>query len=173
MQTTDEMLVNNKLTKLMLQWIIFISWLVTSWLLLRFSNIFNGTEHLEITVDTLSWYTIYYCKCKILDFLLSPCPTDTEYLKWIFPECMKKTVFRICYNGIGQKVSVCDYWNGKNRGGGGFILLERMKTYVFFADPHQRSRYLKSNSFLAVLDGDRPHNSMKGNELLSETFCAV
>lgn len=86
---------------------------------------------------------------------------------------MKKTVFRICYNGIGQKVSVCDYWNGKNWGGGGFILLERIKTYVFFTDPHQRSSYLKSNSFLAVLDGDRPHSSMKGNELLSETFCAL
>uniref|UniRef100_A0A3Q3X8K7 palmitoyl-CoA hydrolase n=1 Tax=Mola mola TaxID=94237 RepID=A0A3Q3X8K7_MOLML len=64
---------------------------------------------------------------------------DTKYLRWIFPDCMKKKVFRICYNRVGHKVSICDYWN----------------------DPHQRSRYLKNNNFLAMLDGDRPHNNMK------------
>ncbi|KAM7383052.1 hypothetical protein PAMP_002738 [Pampus punctatissimus] len=36
---------------------------------------------------------------------------DTDYLKWIFPHCMKKMVYLICYNGVGQKVSICDYWN--------------------------------------------------------------
>ncbi|XP_073341679.1 lysosomal thioesterase PPT2-like [Pagrus major] len=64
---------------------------------------------------------------------------DTDYLRWVFPDCMKKTVFRICYNRIGQKVSICDYWN----------------------DPHQRPRYLKGNGFLPLLDGDKPHNDMK------------
>uniref|UniRef100_A0A8P4G5P6 palmitoyl-CoA hydrolase n=1 Tax=Dicentrarchus labrax TaxID=13489 RepID=A0A8P4G5P6_DICLA len=64
---------------------------------------------------------------------------DTDYLKWVFPDCMKKTVFRICYNRFGQKVSICDYWN----------------------DPHQRSRFLQSNSFLVMLNGERPHSDMK------------
>nr|XP_046256007.1 lysosomal thioesterase PPT2-like isoform X1 [Scatophagus argus] len=64
---------------------------------------------------------------------------DTDYLKWVFPKCTKKVVFHICYNRLGQKVSICDYWN----------------------DPHHRSRYLQGNSFLTMLDGDRPHNNMK------------
>ncbi|KAF3839508.1 hypothetical protein F7725_018225 [Dissostichus mawsoni] len=68
---------------------------------------------------------------------------NTEYLKRVFPEFVKKTVFRICYNRVGQKVSICDYWN----------------------DPHHRSRYLQSNSFLALLNGDRPHGKMKGSEM--------
>ncbi|XP_070822792.1 lysosomal thioesterase PPT2-A-like [Chaetodon trifascialis] len=63
---------------------------------------------------------------------------DTDYLKWVFPDCVKRTVFRICYNRLGQKVSLCDYWK----------------------DPHHISRYLQSNTFLAMLDGDRPHNDM-------------
>lgn len=46
-------------------------------------------------------------------FPLSLRPPDTEYLKRIFPDYMKKTVFHICYNRIGQKISVCDYWKGK------------------------------------------------------------
>lgn len=64
---------------------------------------------------------------------------DTDYLRSIFPDCMKKTVFRICYNKMGQKVSICDYWN----------------------DPHHRSSYLKRNSFLPVLNGETPHRDME------------
>lgn len=64
---------------------------------------------------------------------------DTDYLKGLFPDCMKKEVFHICYNRMGQKLSICDYWN----------------------DPHHRPSYLRGNSFLTVLDGDRPHSNMK------------
>lgn len=64
---------------------------------------------------------------------------DTDYLKWIFPHYIKKTVFRVCYNRFGLRVSICDYWN----------------------DPHHRSRYLKFNSFLAMINGERPNNKMK------------
>ncbi|KAM4600852.1 lysosomal thioesterase PPT2-like isoform 2-T2 [Polymixia lowei] len=64
---------------------------------------------------------------------------DTTYLKGVFPEHVKKTVYRICYNRYGQKVSICDYWN----------------------DPHHRDRYLQSNSFLPLLNGEKPHNLME------------
>ncbi|XP_068179264.1 lysosomal thioesterase PPT2-like [Antennarius striatus] len=64
---------------------------------------------------------------------------ETKYLKWLFPEYMKRTVFRICYSKIGQKLSICDYWN----------------------DPHHRPQYVKSSSFLAMLNGDRPHNRLE------------
>ncbi|XP_061771533.1 lysosomal thioesterase PPT2-like isoform X2 [Nerophis ophidion] len=64
---------------------------------------------------------------------------DTEYLRNLFPDSVKKTLFLVCYNGVGQKVSVCGYWN----------------------DPHHRSRYLKSNNFLPLLNGDTPHKEME------------
>uniref|UniRef100_UPI0037E8BB8B lysosomal thioesterase PPT2-like n=1 Tax=Semicossyphus pulcher TaxID=241346 RepID=UPI0037E8BB8B len=64
---------------------------------------------------------------------------DTEYLRRIFPDCLKKTVFRFCYNKLGQRVSICNYWN----------------------DPHHRSRYLQVNSFLAKINGDRPNKEIK------------
>ncbi|TNN39351.1 Lysosomal thioesterase PPT2 [Liparis tanakae] len=64
---------------------------------------------------------------------------DTDYLRWLFPSFMKSKVFRLCYSIGGQKVSVCDYWN----------------------DPHQRHRYLQSNTFLPMLNGERPHLHQK------------
>ncbi|XP_053183295.1 lysosomal thioesterase PPT2-like [Scomber japonicus] len=73
---------------------------------------------------------------------------DTDYLNWVFPDCVKKTVFRICYNRLGQKVSICDYWN----------------------DPHHRSRYLQSNTFLPLINGDKPHSEMK---LWRENFLRI
>uniref|UniRef100_A0A8C2ZJ85 palmitoyl-CoA hydrolase n=1 Tax=Cyclopterus lumpus TaxID=8103 RepID=A0A8C2ZJ85_CYCLU len=39
---------------------------------------------------------------------------DTDYLKWLFPDYVKRTLFRICYSSMGQKLSFCDYWNGDN-----------------------------------------------------------
>lgn len=50
--------------------------------------------------------------------------TDTDYLKWIFPDYVKKTVFRVCYNQLGQKVSICDYWKGENERIRGLSYLE-------------------------------------------------
>nr|XP_057909934.1 lysosomal thioesterase PPT2-A-like [Doryrhamphus excisus] len=60
---------------------------------------------------------------------------DTDYLHQVFPDSVKKSVFVICYNRVGQEVSICNYWN----------------------DPHHRSSYLKNNNFLPLLNGDRPH----------------
>ncbi|XP_068616460.1 lysosomal thioesterase PPT2-A-like [Brachionichthys hirsutus] len=64
---------------------------------------------------------------------------DTSYLKWLFPEHAKGAVFRFCYSRLGQKCSICDYWN----------------------DPHHRPQYVKYSSFLAVLNGDRPHSYLE------------
>ncbi|XP_053744301.1 lysosomal thioesterase PPT2-A-like [Synchiropus splendidus] len=64
---------------------------------------------------------------------------DTDYLRWLFPDYIKKTLYRICYNRYGQRVSICDYWN----------------------DPHQRSLYVRHNKFLPLLDGDQHHQEMK------------
>uniref|UniRef100_A0A7N6BQH5 palmitoyl-CoA hydrolase n=1 Tax=Anabas testudineus TaxID=64144 RepID=A0A7N6BQH5_ANATE len=64
---------------------------------------------------------------------------DTDYMKSIFPGCMKKIVYKICYRRSGPKVSICDYWN----------------------DPHHRSLYLQSNNFLPILNGEKPHKHME------------
>ncbi|XP_061676460.1 lysosomal thioesterase PPT2-like isoform X2 [Syngnathoides biaculeatus] len=64
---------------------------------------------------------------------------DTDYLQQVFPCCVKDTIFLICYNRVGQRVSICQYWN----------------------DPHHRSSYLKNNKFLPLLNGDIPHDNMK------------
>lgn len=50
----------------------------------------------------------------VLNFQTLLYSTDTEYLKRVLPDFVKKTVFRICYNRVGQKVSICDYWNGEH-----------------------------------------------------------
>ncbi|KAG7475056.1 lysosomal thioesterase PPT2-A-like [Solea senegalensis] len=64
---------------------------------------------------------------------------DTDYLKWVFPKHLKKTVFTFCYRRFGQKVSVCEYWN----------------------DPHHRFQYLQNNNFLSMLNGDIHHSNIK------------
>ncbi|XP_072317707.1 lysosomal thioesterase PPT2-A-like [Eucyclogobius newberryi] len=60
---------------------------------------------------------------------------DTDYLKKVFPKFLKKNVYKMCYNKVGQDVSICQYWN----------------------DPHQRNKYLKYCNFLPRIDGETPH----------------
>uniref|UniRef100_A0AAY4E7G6 palmitoyl-CoA hydrolase n=1 Tax=Denticeps clupeoides TaxID=299321 RepID=A0AAY4E7G6_9TELE len=47
----------------------------------------------------------------------------------------KLLVSMFCYTALGQRVSVCNYWN----------------------DPHHRKLYLKGNSYLALLNGEKTH----------------
>ncbi|XP_041843900.1 lysosomal thioesterase PPT2-A-like isoform X1 [Melanotaenia boesemani] len=63
---------------------------------------------------------------------------ETSYLKRIFPDSVKKEVHVICYNKVGQIMSICNYWN----------------------DPHYRSSYLRKNNFLPVLNGENPPSKM-------------
>ncbi|XP_022602115.1 lysosomal thioesterase PPT2-A-like [Seriola dumerili] len=63
---------------------------------------------------------------------------DTAYLRWLFPQYLKKTVYKICYSRFGQTLSICQYWN----------------------DPHHRSLYLQRNNFLTKLDGEISHADM-------------
>ncbi|KAG9264923.1 lysosomal thioesterase PPT2-like isoform X1 [Astyanax mexicanus] len=70
-----------------------------------------------------------------LIFLSSPLAGqygETSYLKKVFPKDIKSGVYRLCYNCWGQKISICNFWN----------------------DPHQRVKYLKSNTYLALLNGE-------------------
>ncbi|KAJ8334964.1 hypothetical protein SKAU_G00406030 [Synaphobranchus kaupii] len=60
---------------------------------------------------------------------------DTDYLKYIFPEFVKSNLFHLCYTSVGQRVSICNYWN----------------------DPHHRDMYLNTSDYLALLNSERPN----------------
>ncbi|KAI3358717.1 hypothetical protein L3Q82_015126 [Scortum barcoo] len=60
---------------------------------------------------------------------------DTDYLKYLFPQFVKSNLFHLCYTSIGQRISICNYWN----------------------DPHHRDLYVNSSDYLALLNSER-HN---------------
>ncbi|XP_068431545.1 lysosomal thioesterase PPT2 [Clinocottus analis] len=60
---------------------------------------------------------------------------DTDYLRYLFPQFMKSNLFHICYTSVGQRISICNYWN----------------------DPHHRDLYVNSSDYLALLNSER-HN---------------
>ncbi|XP_046714730.1 lysosomal thioesterase PPT2 [Silurus meridionalis] len=60
---------------------------------------------------------------------------DTDYLKYIFPKYVRSKVYLLCYNTVGQKISICNYWN----------------------DPHHRDMYLNTSNYLALLNNEKPH----------------
>ncbi|KAL4629624.1 lysosomal thioesterase PPT2-like [Arapaima gigas] len=62
---------------------------------------------------------------------------DTDYLKYLFPQFVKSNLYHLCYTSVGQRVSICNYWN----------------------DPHHRDMYVNSSDFLAVLNSERPNSN--------------
>ncbi|XP_017274961.1 lysosomal thioesterase PPT2 isoform X2 [Kryptolebias marmoratus] len=67
---------------------------------------------------------------------------DTDYFK-IFPHFVKTNLYHLCYTGIGQHISICNYWN----------------------DPHHRDLYLNNSEYLALLNSERPNpNSTEMHE---------
>ncbi|KAK2831617.1 hypothetical protein Q7C36_016703 [Tachysurus vachellii] len=77
-----------------------------------------------------------------LIFLSSPLSGQygiTAYMRHAFAKCIKQVVYQLCYNILGQKISICNFWN----------------------DPHHRERYLKSNKYLALLNGEIKHPKIK------------
>ncbi|XP_039530439.1 lysosomal thioesterase PPT2-A-like [Pimephales promelas] len=36
---------------------------------------------------------------------------DTDYLKYLFPQFVKSNLYHVCYTAVGQKISICNYWN--------------------------------------------------------------
>ncbi|MCJ8735566.1 hypothetical protein PDJAM_G00248710 [Pangasius djambal] len=60
---------------------------------------------------------------------------DTDYLKYFFPEFVKSNLYHLCYTAVGQRISICNYWN----------------------DPHHRDMYVNTSDYLAPLNSERPH----------------
>ncbi|XP_064616130.1 lysosomal thioesterase PPT2-A-like [Liolophura sinensis] len=55
---------------------------------------------------------------------------DSNYLKYLFPQYLKKNIYRLFYTQTGQELSIANYWN----------------------DPHHQPLYLKESQFLAILN---------------------
>ncbi|XP_051812418.1 lysosomal thioesterase PPT2-A-like [Acanthochromis polyacanthus] len=64
---------------------------------------------------------------------------ETEYQSLKFGARVKTEVRSLCYNRLGQLISICNYWK----------------------DPHHMSKYRQYNSFLPLLDGEKPHKHME------------
>uniref|UniRef100_A0A0B6YR02 palmitoyl-CoA hydrolase n=1 Tax=Arion vulgaris TaxID=1028688 RepID=A0A0B6YR02_9EUPU len=62
---------------------------------------------------------------------------DTDYLRRLFPNYLKKNIFKLFYSTSGQKFSVANYWN----------------------DPHEQELFRNFSTFLAVLN----NQSTEGN----------
>ncbi|XP_077446013.1 lysosomal thioesterase PPT2 isoform X1 [Stigmatopora argus] len=60
---------------------------------------------------------------------------DTDYLKYLFPQFVKSNLYHLCYTCMGQRISICNYWN----------------------DPHHRDMYANNSDYLALLNRDRPN----------------
>lgn len=43
-------------------------------------------------------------------------PSDTDYLRYLFPQFVKSNLYHLCYTSIGQRISICNYWNGETNG---------------------------------------------------------
>ncbi|MED6292879.1 Lysosomal thioesterase PPT2-A [Characodon lateralis] len=68
---------------------------------------------------------------------------DTDYLKYLFPQFVKANLYHLCYTAIGQRVSICNYWN----------------------DPHHRDLYVNSSDYLALINSERTNpNSTEWKE---------
>uniref|UniRef100_A0A3B1JVR4 palmitoyl-CoA hydrolase n=1 Tax=Astyanax mexicanus TaxID=7994 RepID=A0A3B1JVR4_ASTMX len=77
---------------------------------------------------------------------------DTDYLKYLFPTFLKSNLYLICYTAVGQRVSICNYWN----------------------DPHHRDLYLNSSDYLALLNNERPNPNCTGNPgYIGHPYCRL
>lgn len=96
--------------------------------------------------------------------------TETDYLKILCPDCVKKTVYMLCYTTVGQLISICEYWNGRLVAGTLHIYFCKQpadqEMWFLFADPHHRARYLRANSFLPLINGEKPHPHLKGSKTI-------
>lgn len=64
-----------------------------------------------------------------LFFILLCFLTDTDYLKYLFPQFVKSNLYHLCYTGVGQRISICNYWNGERLHVHAFVLKSLILTF--------------------------------------------
>lgn len=112
-------------------------------------------------------------------------PSDTDYLKYLFPQFVKANLYHFCYTALGQMISICNYWNGETPGWLfshrfwsrqisffpaflDFKIINEQFDIVFAfhlsADPHHRDLYVNSSDYLALLNSERPNPNSTGQK---------
>ncbi|CAF93932.1 unnamed protein product, partial [Tetraodon nigroviridis] len=76
---------------------------------------------------------------------------DTDYLKYLFPQFVKSNLYHLCYTGVGQRISICNYWN----------------------DPHHRDLYVNSSDYLALLNDERANPNATGQHIWKKNFLKI
>ncbi|XP_016129932.1 lysosomal thioesterase PPT2-like isoform X1 [Sinocyclocheilus grahami] len=88
---------------------------------------------------------------------------DSSYLKYFFPTFIKSRLYHFCYTTCGQRISICNYWNGKWMCHKSMFCISFDSQHILLClfipsvDPHQRERYLNSSIYLALLNGEIEH----------------
>lgn len=124
---------------------------------------------------------------SLFHILLSCFHSDTDYLRYLFPQFVKSNLFHLCYTAIGQRISICNYWNGNHE-----ILWplfsrlmqwdtgQRLWDMLNFInkccdmlftpssavppDPHHRDMYVNTSDYLALLNSERPNPNSTGQQ---------
>lgn len=81
----------------------------------------------------------YWCSCLSAYFL-----SDTDYLKYLFPQFVKSNLYHLCYTSIGQRISICNYWNGETQLGAQMLFFFNLSVTfsgVFFRCRDMRPSY--------------------------------
>lgn len=72
----------------------------------------GGSGLIEMITDgkgLLGSISVSFCFIISFSYPLS----DTDYLKYLFPQFVKSNLYHLCYTAIGQRISICNYWNGE------------------------------------------------------------
>lgn len=95
-------------------------------------------------------------------------PSDTDYLRYLFPQFVKSNLYHLCYTSIGQRISICNYWNGKTDNIRVCLRLwpSVLTSLSSSSDPHHRDLYVNSSDYLAVLNSERANPNSTGQQHL-------
>lgn len=138
---------------------------------IQLNNISNFPENLneQFVIAEITVLQYFFIPATVLSFI-PPCffsclwPSDTDYLRYLFPQFVKSNLYHLCYTSIGQRISICNYWNGETNG---MRLCRRLWPSVLTSlssssDPHHRDLYVNSSDYLALLNSERANPNSTG-----------
>lgn len=81
---------------------------------------------------------------------------------------MKSNLYHLCYTSIGQRISICNYWNGKIDNIRVCLRLwpSVLTSLSSSSDPHHRDLYVNSSDYLALLNSERANPNSTGQQHL-------
>ncbi|XP_067267003.1 lysosomal thioesterase PPT2 isoform X2 [Chanodichthys erythropterus] len=84
---------------------------------------------------------------------------DTDYLKYLFPQFVKSNLYHVCYTAVGQKISICNYWNGLD------ILQTKTKNELMLRHFEQNQAKTKFVLFFLEVQNGLPKQTFRNSSL--------